>query len=127
MGEYTYEYCFFGRATQIPNNGGAQISLGTFANFNPRSDKAPEQDEYWLQQIYARGQKCWNGPERSAIVDLQCGVDNKVLDVFEAEKCIYSIKVETPAVCFSQHQQQQQQQQQQEGQASEQYQVKDEL
>ncbi|CBQ71623.1 related to alpha glucosidase II beta subunit [Sporisorium reilianum SRZ2] len=101
IGEYTYEYCFFGRATQIPNNGGAQISLGTFTQFNPRQDSRPEQDDYWLQQIYARGQKCWNGPERSAIVDLECGVENKVLDVFEAEKCIYSIKVATPAVCFA--------------------------
>nr|CDI57162.1 related to alpha glucosidase II beta subunit [Melanopsichium pennsylvanicum 4] len=97
MGEYTYEYCFYGRATQIPNNGGAQISLGTFTNFNPTQDKTQEQDAYWMQQIYARGQKCWNGPERSAIVDLVCGTDNKVLDVFEAEKCIYSIKVATPA------------------------------
>lgn len=106
MGEYTYEYCFFGRATQIPNNGGAQISLGTFTNFNPTGDKKMEEDGYWLQQIYARGQKCWNGPERSAIVDLQCGVEIEVLDVFEAEKCIYSIKVATPAVCFPPAQQQ---------------------
>lgn len=98
--EYTYEYCFLDRATQIPNSGGAHISLGTFANFNPTSDKTPEQDEYWTQQIYARGQRCWNGPERSAIVDFECGTENKVVDVFEAEKCIYSIKVVTPAVCF---------------------------
>ncbi|CDU21943.1 related to alpha glucosidase II beta subunit [Sporisorium scitamineum] len=100
MGEYTYEYCFFGRATQIPKNGGAQISLGSFSQFNPQQNKKPEEDAYWLQQIYARGQKCWNGPERSAVVDLECGVENKVLNVFEAEKCIYSIKVATPAVCF---------------------------
>ncbi|KAJ1018531.1 hypothetical protein NDA16_004813 [Ustilago loliicola] len=108
MGEYTYEYCFFGRATQIPNNGGAQISLGTFANFNPKNDSKWQEDEYWMQQIYARGQKCWNGPERSAIVDLECGVENEVQDVFEAEKCIYSIKVKTPAVCFPQSEQEKQ-------------------
>lgn len=122
MGEYTYEYCFFGRATQIPNNGGAQISLGTFTNFNPKHDKSADEDAYWLQQIYARGQKCWNGPERSAIVDLECSTENKVLDVFEAEKCIYSIKVATPAVCFPPQQQQAQQTQQDGG-----HQVKDEL
>lgn len=112
MGEYTYEYCFFGRATQIPNNGGgAPVSLGTFTNFNPANDKSMDEDAYWMQQIYARGQKCWNGPERSAIVDLECGVDNQVLDVFEAEKCIYSIKVVTPAVCFASQSQQEQQRQ----------------
>ena len=126
MGEYTYEYCFFGRATQIPNNGGAQISLGTFNAFNPTKDRTEEEDEYWLQQIYVGGQKCWNGPERSAVVDLQCGVENKVLDVFEAEKCIYSIKVMTPAVCFPVKQQQQQGGQQQQAKAPE-HLVKDEL
>ncbi|SPC68084.1 related to alpha glucosidase II beta subunit [Ustilago sp. UG-2017b] len=99
-GEYTYEYCFFGRATQIPNNGGAHISLGTFANFNPKNDSTWQQDHYWLQQIYARGHKCWNGPERSALVHLQCGVENSIEHVFEAEKCIYSFTVATPAVCF---------------------------
>lgn len=99
-GEYTYEYCFFGRTTQIPNSGGAQVSLGTFSNFNPKGDKNWEEDEYWLQQIYARGQKCWNGPERSAVVDLVCAVENEVRGVFEAEKCIYSLTVGTPAVCF---------------------------
>ncbi|GAC92778.1 hypothetical protein PHSY_000334 [Pseudozyma hubeiensis SY62] len=108
MGEYTYEYCFFGRVTQIPNNGGAQISLGTFSNFNPTGSYSQEQDEFWLKQIYTRGQKCWNGPERSALVDLKCGVENKVVDVFEAEKCIYSIQVESPAVCFPLQTQQQQ-------------------
>lgn len=123
MGEYTYEYCFFGRATQIPNNGGPQISLGTFANFNPKQDQSAEQDGYWTQQIYSRGQKCWNGPERSAIVDLVCGVENRVEDVFEAEKCIYSIKVSTPAVCFPP----QSQQQQQEKAPETGHQVKDEL
>ncbi len=103
MGEYTYEYCFFGRATQMPNNGGAHISLGTFANWNPKADATPDSDEYWMQQVYARGQRCWNGPERSAIVDLECATSNELRDVFEAEKCIYSIKVATPAVCFAQN------------------------
>ncbi|KAN0064213.1 hypothetical protein ACQY0O_003380 [Thecaphora frezii] len=100
MGEYTYEYCFFGRAMQIPNKGGASVSLGTFSNWNPTGKSLPEQDAYWLQQIYSNGQKCWNGPQRSAVVDLVCDTTNAVLDVFEAEKCIYSMKVSTPAVCF---------------------------
>ncbi|KAJ9477284.1 Glucosidase 2 subunit beta [Pseudozyma hubeiensis] len=120
MGEYTYEYCFFGRITQIPNNGGAQISLGTFSNFNPTGSYSQEQDEFWLKQIYSRGQKCWNGPERSALVDLKCGTENRVVDVFEAEKCIYSIQVDTPAVCFPP-----QQQTEQNGAAA--HQAKDEL
>lgn len=128
MGEYTYEYCFFGRAMQIPNNGGSSVSLGSFANFNPAGDRKWEEDEYWLQQIYARGQKCWNGPERSAVVDLVCGVDNEVRDVFEAEKCIYSIKVATPAVCFPPKEQQQREEDEVEAATQQQpHAVKDEL
>ena len=29
-----------------------------------------------------------------------CDTKNELLDVFEAEKCIYSMKVSTPAICF---------------------------
>lgn len=28
MGEYTYEFCFFGGTLQKPNKGGAQVGLG---------------------------------------------------------------------------------------------------
>ncbi|EPQ27727.1 uncharacterized protein PFL1_04864 [Pseudozyma flocculosa PF-1] len=100
LGEYTYEYCFFGRIKQIPNKYGAQVTLGNFANWNPAGNATPDQDDYWRHQIYANGQRCWNGPVRSAIVDLVCDTTNALLDVFEAEKCIYSVKVSTPAVCF---------------------------
>lgn len=68
MGEYTYEFCFFGRAKQIPNNGGAQVTLGSFSNWNPSGQANESQDAFWMQQMYANGQKCWNGPQRSAIV-----------------------------------------------------------
>lgn len=33
-------------------------------------------------------------------VDLSCGIENALLDVFEGEKCIYEAKVTTPAVCW---------------------------
>lgn len=33
-------------------------------------------------------------------MDLVCDTTNALLDVFEAEKCIYSMKVSTPAVCW---------------------------
>lgn len=33
-------------------------------------------------------------------LDLECGPENALLDVFEAEKCIYSARATTPAVCL---------------------------
>lgn len=98
MGEYTYEYCFFGTATQKPNKSGSHVSLGRFSHFE--GNTTHNDPGFFSQQKYDRGQRCWNGPERSVIVTTVCGSDNALLDVFEAEKCIYSMKVATPAVCY---------------------------
>ncbi|CAO1613701.1 unnamed protein product [Parajaminaea phylloscopi] len=99
MGEYTYEYCFFGGTMQKPNKpGGSNVSLGRFARFDGNSTHTD--DGFFSRQLYDRGQRCWNGPERSVVVSLSCGSENELLDVFEAEKCIYSMKVTTPALCY---------------------------
>ncbi|CAO1617270.1 unnamed protein product [Sympodiomycopsis kandeliae] len=101
MGEYTYEYCFFGSTTQKPNKGGSNVSMGRFGAFEPLDTSLTiNDDDYFHRQKYVNGQRCWNGPDRSTIVDVECGTENALLDVFEAEKCIYSMKVTTPAVCF---------------------------
>ena len=49
--------------------------------------------------VFEHGQRCWNGPERSAKVDLECGAENEVLKVTEPSKCEYVIKMKSPAVC----------------------------
>ena len=49
--------------------------------------------------LYDRGQHCWNGPQRSTHVVLECGEKNELLDVSEAEKCVYSMRVATQAAC----------------------------
>ncbi|KDN36198.1 hypothetical protein K437DRAFT_260198 [Tilletiaria anomala UBC 951] len=99
IAEYVYEFCFGGRATQKPRNG-AHVSLGSFNRFNPENNSSPDQDEYYSTAIYDNGQRCWNGPDRSVFVNLVCDTKNGLLDVFEAEKCIYSMTVSTPAICF---------------------------
>jgi Glucosidase II beta subunit-like protein len=50
--------------------------------------------------IYDRGAQCWNGPQRSARIDLECGAENLVLKVTEPSKCEYYIKMKSPAVCL---------------------------
>jgi protein kinase C substrate 80K-H len=49
--------------------------------------------------VFEHGLRCWNGPERSARVELECGVENEVVKVMEPSKCEYIIKMRTPAVC----------------------------
>jgi protein kinase C substrate 80K-H len=125
MGEYTYEFCFFGRATQKPNRGRGDVTLGHFNRFEAKNTSITwQEDAFYLRAIHDAGQKCWNGPDRSLIVsraggierrwkigitdtalhtrqvDLSCGTENALLDVFEGEKCIYEAKVTTPAVCW---------------------------
>lgn len=53
--------------------------------------------------LYTNGQKCWGGPDRSTKVELFCGSDNIVQDPQEPNKCEYSLKFYTPAVCNEHH------------------------
>ena len=48
---------------------------------------------------YTGGDRCWNGPQRSAIVHLKCGMEELVESVEESERCKYVVLFETPAVC----------------------------
>lgn len=52
-----------------------------------------------MKLIYKDGSKCWNGPRRSAVVELVCGPQNQLLSVAEPEKCAYTFEVMTPVVC----------------------------
>jgi len=52
--------------------------------------------------IYKGGERCWGGPDRSTTVTLECGEENKVLDVKEPNKCEYAMKFKTPAACSEQ-------------------------
>ncbi|KAF8644385.1 hypothetical protein AX16_008497 [Volvariella volvacea WC 439] len=97
-GEYTYEVCLFKEAKQKAKHGGT-FSLGKFASWNP-SDITPDQPEYYQKQIYNRGARCWNGPERNIILVLSCGKENELLSVTELEKCEYQFTATTPALCL---------------------------
>lgn len=74
MGEYTYEFCFFGSTKQIPNKSGATVSLGRFEKFPNLDQKEGNISDldysHWEKMLYDKGQKCWNGPERSTIVSM---------------------------------------------------------
>ncbi|KAF3988763.1 hypothetical protein FT663_03851 [Candidozyma haemuli var. vulneris] len=48
---------------------------------------------------FEHGVKCWNGPHRSAYVDLVCSADTRLVSVTEPEKCQYRFLLETPIAC----------------------------
>lgn len=97
-GDYTYELCFFGRATQKSNKDSSQNSLGSFEGWAENAEKGTL--EYYSKQRYRNGAKCWNGPFRSVNVELSCGKENEITSVTEPEKCEYKFKATTPALCW---------------------------
>lgn len=85
LNRYTYSLCFFGEAVQKSNNNNQRSSLG-FVAPRPASSSLADSfvlsskfqgwaegeekgsDAYYNKQLYADGQRCWNGPARSAKV-----------------------------------------------------------
>lgn len=48
---------------------------------------------------YENGSKCWNGPHRSAVVELVCGLKSRIISISEPEKCEYLIQLASPIAC----------------------------
>eukprot|EP00042_Codosiga_hollandica_P045779 m.470158 g.470158 ORF g.470158 m.470158 type:complete len:62 (+) comp57097_c0_seq8:1384-1569(+) len=49
--------------------------------------------------MYENGEKCWNGPNRSGKVLLQCGTTTELLSAAEPNRCEYEFKFQTPLAC----------------------------
>ncbi|CAL1701892.1 unnamed protein product [Somion occarium] len=99
-GDYTYEVCLFDEARQKPNKGGSTFSLGRFAHWNNGPGVEVGSPEYYSKQFYIHGTKCWNGPQRSVVLELECGTENALHTIAELEKCEYKITGTTPALCL---------------------------
>ncbi|KOS47488.1 hypothetical protein ACN38_g1479 [Penicillium nordicum] len=103
-GEYTYEHCFLESTKQNQRKGGSSVSMGKFSNVGTTSveevNAAGEVVNVEKMTIeYNRGQSCWNGPNRSTKVILECGEENKIFKTAEDDKCVYSMLVTSPAAC----------------------------
>ncbi|XP_074643089.1 glucosidase 2 subunit beta-like [Tubulanus polymorphus] len=94
--EYTYKICPFERASQAPKAGGHETNLGTWGTWS-----GPENNKY-SQMKFEHGTGCWNGPERSATVNIHCGLTNELYSASEPSRCEYLFDFRTPALCNSQ-------------------------
>lgn len=90
--EYTYTFCPFERATQ-ESQGGLQTELGRWGSWI-----GPTNDVH-SKQKYEGGVQCWNGPARSVVVNVACGVQDQLVGVSEPARCEYMYEFQTPAAC----------------------------
>lgn len=90
--EYVYTLYPFERATQESTTG-MQTELGRWAGW-----AGPAGNNY-AKQKYEGGIQCWNGPTRSATINVACGVEDKIVSVTEPAKCEYVFDFITPAAC----------------------------
>ncbi|CAK7232966.1 hypothetical protein SEUCBS140593_008442 [Sporothrix eucalyptigena] len=105
-GEYDYEICWMGQATQKSKKGHGNTSLGRFDRAEiETADEEERTDGKSLGKgprtvlRYENGLHCWNGPNRRTDVWLGCSEKEEIWRVSEAEKCVYKMEVGTPAVC----------------------------
>uniref|UniRef100_A0A0K0ECH3 Glucosidase 2 subunit beta n=1 Tax=Strongyloides stercoralis TaxID=6248 RepID=A0A0K0ECH3_STRER len=91
--QYVYKVCLFEKATQKDSNGYGETSLGNWDNWLEK-DVIP-----LTVQNYNGGQSCWNGPNRSTKVAIECGQETELVDATEPSKCEYLFTLKSPIAC----------------------------
>lgn len=108
-GEYEYELCWMGSASQKSKKGHGKTNMGKYKRID--YEMADEEDRPDGKSLgrgrrmvlrYEDGQGCWNGPKRSTAVWLACSETEELWKVSEMEKCVYKMEVGTPAACDEQ-------------------------
>lgn len=90
-GKYVYEVCIDGQAHQKDIGQSHGTSLGHWEGMSMENGKRV--------MSWKHGQKCWNGPQRSASVVVTCGSQTKILTADEPDTCRYVLEMESPIAC----------------------------
>uniref|UniRef100_A0A915PNZ5 Glucosidase 2 subunit beta n=1 Tax=Setaria digitata TaxID=48799 RepID=A0A915PNZ5_9BILA len=91
--EYTYKLCLFDKAVQKGKNSHVETDLGKWSCWLGDGPK-----KYTLQS-YDKGTPCWNGPDRSTKVVIECGEETQLVEASEPSKCEYLFTLRSPAAC----------------------------
>ncbi|CAI5721610.1 unnamed protein product [Peronospora destructor] len=93
--KYEYKFCAFGEIKQD------QTKLGKWDGWYGGEDKgSPLSGKVdYARMRYSQGEKCYNGPERSVLLHLECGERDEILSVDEPSTCVYEMTVRSPLAC----------------------------
>ncbi|KAK5966858.1 Glucosidase 2 subunit beta [Trichostrongylus colubriformis] len=90
--QYTYKFCPFDRTVQKEKSS-FETGLGNWKEWSG------EPQNKYSKQTYDGGQQCWNGPQRSTEVVIECGEKSELVEATEPAKCEYRFVFRTPAGC----------------------------
>ncbi|OLY84434.1 Glucosidase 2 subunit beta [Smittium mucronatum] len=96
--EYIYEVCILGSASQKVIKDGSHLNLGKFDYFAELEGHNGTVKDY-NKHMYTNGAHCWNGPNRSVHLIIECGPEFVLTSVSEPEKCQYQIIMKSPTAC----------------------------
>lgn len=94
--KYTYKLCPFKDAKQDYTN------LGKWQGWGNSTSPTGEQSKDYSKMQFSKGQRCWNGPERSVAVTVECGAVDEILSVDEPSTCVYQMHAQTYVACTAQ-------------------------
>ena len=81
--EYIYKLCPFSKTIQQSKANNGETSIGTWAGWGSDESNSSK----YMTMTFTNGLACWNGPQRSTKVYLECGLENKIISVTEPNKC----------------------------------------
>ncbi|TDH73012.1 hypothetical protein CCR75_003727 [Bremia lactucae] len=96
--KYVYKFCAFGEIKQDTTRLGKWAGWETADTENLSLSRGTATFNYTKMQ-FLNGQRCYNGPDRSVLVHLQCGKDDEILSVDEPSTCVYEMVIRSPLAC----------------------------
>ncbi|KAM3572477.1 hypothetical protein VYU27_005506 [Nannochloropsis oceanica] len=91
--DFAYKICPF---KEVKQN---YLLVGKWTGWIQRDDGIGSKDGAGPVMYFTEGQQCWNGPKRTALVQLWCGPEEAVVEVTEPSVCLYDFVMTTPLVC----------------------------
>ncbi|CAI5499804.1 unnamed protein product [Closterium sp. Naga37s-1] len=88
VNQYEYEVCPYRQVKQKEKHQ-SDTTVGRWSGF----------EDNYRTMMFKNGDKCWNGPNRSIKVKLECGLKTGIKSVEEPSRCEYEAVLVTTAVC----------------------------